>query len=128
LVYNSWIDAAGPDRLPHAQGSHRLLRRGIPAPTQLRNKINIAYEALTEEAFQNLLAVLKILYYLHPMPHFLPEINDIGSIPVSVFLENLLIKTRMVHLDITVSFRNWVLNLILKLKQAIPALKVEDIK
>ena len=56
------------------------------------------------------------------------EINEIGSIPVSIFLENLLIKTNMVRLAITSDFRNWVINLIGKFKQALPAINTSQVK
>jgi hypothetical protein len=62
------------------------------------------------------------------MPKFLKEINEIGSIPVSIFLENLLIKTTMVKLSTISTFRNWVVNLILIFKQAIPSININNIK
>ena len=38
---------------------------------QLKNKINIAYESLSEESFQNLLTIIKVIFYIHHMPKLL---------------------------------------------------------
>ena len=74
------------------------------------------------------MTVVKIIYYLNGMPNFLKEINEVGSIPVTVFLENLLIKTTMTKLSITREFRTWVINLILKFKETLPGLETDNIK
>jgi hypothetical protein len=74
------------------------------------------------------LVIIKIFYYLYPIPAFIVEINEVGSIPVSTYLEQLLIKTHMLKLGICPVFREWVVTLLVIFKQNIPELRIEDIK
>ena len=71
-----------------------------------------------------LLTIIKAIFYLYPTPNFLTEINQIASIPVTTFLENLLIKTHMTKLKLMGTFKNWVITLLLKFNEAIPNLKI----
>ena len=82
---------------------------------------------LTEDSFGHLLAVVKVIYYLYKMPTFLKEINSIGSIPVTVFLENLLVKTTMTGLKNSQNFKNWVITLLFKFKKVLPDLDLSKI-
>lgn len=69
-----------------------------------------------------------MVFYLYPIPKFFSEINSIGSIPVTVFLENLLIKISMTKLKIAKTFKNWVITLLIQFTKILPDMNTDNIK
>jgi hypothetical protein len=55
-----------------------------------------------------LLAIIRAIYYLAPLPKFLIEINTVGTLPVTGFLENLLVKFRLNKVAQGMKFQGWI--------------------
>ena len=65
---------------------------------------------------------------MHPMPYLLFELNDVSTIPMTVLLENLLAKMRLVKLDICGEVREWVVALFWEFQSQMPELALESIR
>lgn len=59
---------------------------------------------------------------------FLSEINSIGTLPVTFFLENLLIKSRMMKFAFSKDFQGWTISLLYKFKEDNPNLDFKEVK
>ena len=74
------------------------------------------------------MTIVRVAYYMHPMPFVLFELNDVGPIPFTVLLENLLAKMRLVKLDICLELKEWVVALLWQFQTQLPELSLENVR
>lgn len=120
ISFNACTSTRKDHNNPHTQGSHCHPRRSKGAPIQLKHKINAAYETETKPCLLSLLALVKLIFYLSPLPKLVAELNTVGTLPLSVFLENLLIKCRMVRWESRSILQSWTAALLYKMEECVP--------